>query len=90
MEIAKAKLIGIQIVVKFKKSIKLPMNKFFNDFTNILLERDRSIIVEVLLVSFLNIGIILVCLRILGYSPIEKDKLMRFNNGFERSFLNLF
>ena len=39
---------------------------------------------------FLNIGIILACLRILGNSPVEKDKLIRFANGFERSFLNCF
>ena len=37
---------------------------------------------------FLNIGIILACLRILGNSPVEKDKLIRFANGFKRSFLN--
>ena len=39
---------------------------------------------------FLDIGIILAFLRILGNSPIEKDKLIRFANGFERSFINCF
>ena len=85
MEIAKAKLIGIQTVVKFKKSIRLPMNMFFNNFINIRQEQDRFIIITVLLVSFLNIGIILAFLRILGNSPVEKDRLIRFANGFERS-----
>ena len=39
---------------------------------------------------FLNIGIILACLRILGNSPVEKDKLVRFVNCLKRSFLNCF
>ena len=33
---------------------------------------------------------ILACLRNLGNSPVEKDKSIRFANGFERSFLNCF
>ena len=39
---------------------------------------------------FLNIGIILACLWIFGNSPVEKVKLIRFANGFERSFFNYF
>ena len=30
---------------------------------------------------------ILACLRILGNSPVKKDKLIRFVSGFKRSFL---
>ena len=39
---------------------------------------------------FLNIGITLTCLKISGNSPVVKDRLIRFVNGFERSFLNCF
>ena len=39
---------------------------------------------------FLNIEKILAYLRILGNSPVEKDRLIKFVNGFKRNFLNCF
>ena len=60
----------------------------------VLLIFDKSEIGLLLLQScwspFLNIGIILAHLRILGNSPVEEDKLIRFANGFERRFLSCF
>ena len=56
----------------------------------VLLIFDKSEIGLLLLQScwspFLNIGIILAHLRILGNSPVEEDKLIRFADGFERRF----